>query len=61
VISIALGKFIMIATLSLFGHSIGQIQENPIYILLSLIVIGFAYYLSTHIRRESGIDSINKN
>jgi len=61
IFSIALGKLIMIASLSVFGHSIGQIQENPIYIMLSVIVIGLAYYFSTHLRKRSGYDSINKN
>lgn len=60
IISIALGKLIMIASLSIFGHSIGQIQENPIYIIFSLIVIGFAYYFSTHISKKSGMDKINR-
>jgi uncharacterized membrane protein YdjX (TVP38/TMEM64 family) len=59
--SIAFGKLIMIASLSMFGHSIGQIQENPFYILLSLMVIGIAYYFSSHLSKRSGLDNINKD
>jgi uncharacterized membrane protein YdjX (TVP38/TMEM64 family) len=61
ILSIALGKLIMIASLSLFGHSLVKIQDQPLYILLSIIIVLVAYYLSHHMKKSSGIDSIHKD
>lgn len=60
-LSIALGKLVMIASLSLFGHSLVQIQDQPLFILLSIIVVLVAYYLSHHMKKKSGIDNIHQD
>lgn len=60
-ISIALGKFIMILSLSLFGHSLVQAQSQPIFILLSLLIIVSISLLSKHINHKSKINSIKEN
>jgi len=61
VLSIALGKLIMIASLSLFGHSLVQIQDQPLFVLLSIFIVLVAYYLSHHMKKSSGIDNIHKD
>lgn len=57
--SVAFGKLIMILSLSLFGHSLLQIQNQPIYIGLSLAFIVIVYFLSKHVSRKSDIHMIN--
>jgi uncharacterized membrane protein YdjX (TVP38/TMEM64 family) len=58
ILSIALGKLIMISSLSLFGHSLVQIQDQPLYIILSIIIVLIAYYLSHHMKKKSDMDNI---
>ena len=61
ILSIVSGKFIMLITLSTFGLSLSQIQERPYFIILSLILVLIAYYLSHHMKKKSGIDKISTN
>ena len=60
-ISIALGKFIMILSLSLFGHSLVQAQSQPFFILLSLFIVVSISLLSKRINHRSKINSIKEN
>lgn len=61
ILSVALGKLIMVGSLSLFGHSIIQIQDQPLFILLSVFIVLIAYYLSHHMKKSSGMDNIHQD
>lgn len=61
ILSIALGKLTMVASLSLFGHSLVQIQDQPLFVLLSIVIVLVAYYLSHHMKKSSGMDNIHKD
>ena len=54
-ISIALGKFIMILSLSLFGQSLSYIQNQPMFIILSLVLLIVVYFLSKYLNISSNI------
>lgn len=54
-ISIALGKFIMILSLSLFGQSLSFIQNQPMFIILSLVLLIVVYFLSKYLNTSSNI------
>ena len=56
VISIAIGKFLMIGLLTVFGKTLINITENPLYILVSVLILGIAYYLSHRYGRINGMD-----
>jgi len=58
--SITIGKFIMINILAAFGKSLLKIAEQPLFILLSIAIIGVGYYLSHHFSKMSGIEDIDK-
>lgn len=60
-ISIALGKFIMILSLSLFGHSLSQIQNQPVFVFISLIFLIIVYFLSKHVSKRSNYQDIHKD
>ena len=54
-ISIALGKFIRILSLSLFGQSLSYIQNQPMFIILSLVLLIVVYFLSKYLNISSNI------
>lgn len=60
-ISIALGKFVMILSLSLFGQSLSQIHNQPILILINLIILTIVYFLSKHVNQRSNYHDIHKD
>lgn len=59
IISVGLGKLIMIGTLSIFGHTLIQVKNQPIFIIVSALIIFIVYYISHHVKKKSGINSIN--
>lgn len=60
-ISIALGKFIMILSLSLFGQSLSHIENQPIYIIFSLLLLIIVYFLSKYLSASSHYHRIHKD
>lgn len=59
ILSIGLGKLIMIGSLSIFGHSLNQIKDHPTLIIISVLIVLIVYYLSHHMKKRSGINTIN--
>lgn len=55
-ISIASGKFIMIALLTAFGKTLVKAFEQPLFIVLSIVILGFGYYLSHRFGKLSGLE-----
>lgn len=60
-ISIVLGKFIMILSLSLFGQSLSHIQTQPLFIIFSVILLIIVYLLSKYLSTSSNFHNIHKN
>ena len=56
VVSIALGKFVMIALLAAFGNTLTRLDEHPLIIVLSVAILGLAYYLSHRFGKLTGIE-----
>lgn len=56
--AIAAGKFFMIAMMVLFGYSLLEISENPIFIIASLIGLVSVYFVSQWASKASGIDKL---
>lgn len=60
-ISIALGKFFMILSLSLFGQSLSQIQNQPMWIIISVLILVLIYFLSKYLNHKSNYHKIHKD
>ncbi len=56
--AIAAGKFFMITMMVLFGYSLLEISENPIFIVASLIGLVCVYFISQWANKVSGIDKL---
>lgn len=59
-ITIVFGKALMVLGLALFGSSFINAFTKPWYLVLSLILLTFLYFLSLMINRLSGYDDVNK-
>lgn len=55
-LSIALGKFVMIAILAAFGKTIVNATEQPLFIVLSVVILAIGYYLSHRFGKLTGLD-----
>lgn len=58
VVSIAIGKFLMVLLLTVFGNTLIKITENPVYIVVSILILGIAYYLSHRYGKLNGLDDL---
>lgn len=56
VMSIALGKFVMIGLLAAFGNTITRLNEHPILIIIGVGILVLAYYLSHRYGKLTGIE-----
>jgi len=61
IISIAFGKLIMILTLSLFGQSLSHIENQPMYIILSILLLTLVYSVSKYLNKRSDFHNIHKD
>lgn len=61
IISIVLGKFFMILSLSLFGHSLANIRNQPGFVILSTIFLIAIYFLSKYMNEKSEYNKIHHN
>ena len=58
IMAIASGKFLMIAMMSLFGYSVLEISENPVFIVVSFIGLIIVYFISKWANQASGINKL---
>jgi uncharacterized membrane protein YdjX (TVP38/TMEM64 family) len=49
-------KVVMLLLLSLFGQSVVQAFENPVFIVLSVLFVVVLYLISRHIRKKHNLD-----
>jgi uncharacterized membrane protein YdjX (TVP38/TMEM64 family) len=59
IVSIAIGKIIMIGLLALFGNSLSNIKDHPYVFIISLGIMGVTYYLSNAYNKRSGIKDVS--
>jgi len=57
--SVALGKTISVAIMAFFGHSIANLMERPLALVLSTILIIVAYVISHYYQKHSGMDKLD--
>lgn len=57
--SVALGKTISVTIMAFFGHSLSNIMERPLALLLSTILIILAYIISQYYQKHSGLDKLH--
>lgn len=58
IVSIALGKLIMIALLALFGSSVVNVVKNPLYLIAMIILFIAMRYVYARIHKKSALGEI---
>ena len=55
-VTMLLGKGVMVAMMALFGQSLVSAMKNPFYLVLAIAIWAGMYFASKHFCKKHGID-----
>lgn len=58
--TIVLAKLVMISSLVLFGTTVVNSLEDPVMIIVSVVILAILYFLSNYMSKKTGLSDVSK-